>query len=171
MYQIVKKIDNSNILYKTMLYPYKSNLKGVYPYCSLLAIGGNIGDVKRRFNHLFFYLKSSPFLKIIESSPILKNPPIGYLNQDDFYNALILVETSLQPKELLRYIWRIEKRFGRKRLFKDSPRTLDIDIIFYENRIIKEDNLTIPHISWKERDFIKIPMSYMKSSYIREVNI
>lgn len=133
---------------------------------ALLGIGGNIGDVVRRFEHLFTYLNRSPLIHIKETSPILKNPPFGYTDQEEFYNALIRIETDLTPKALLRYILTIEKRFGRKRLFKDGPRTLDIDIIFYENVTMHTEHLTIPHPYWSQRDSVLIPLSYMKGDLI-----
>jgi len=157
---IRKKIDAKNTLIKTQCFP--CALPGKSGYKVLLGIGGNIGDVVRRFEHLFYYLKSASFLRIIETAPILKNPPFGYTDQGDFYNSLILIETFLRPKELLRYMLRIEKVFGRKRLFKDGPRTLDIDIIFYENVKMETKNLTLPHPGWRERDSVLIPLSMMK---------
>ena len=131
----------------------------------LLGIGGNVGDVQRRFEHLFQYLKTSRFVTVIETAPLLKNPPFGYLDQDDFYNSLILLETNLTPRALLRYILRVEKKFGRKRLFKDGPRTLDIDIIFYENVKMDTKVLTIPHPEWMNRSSVLIPLSKMKNKF------
>ena len=158
-----KKLDKNHTLYKERLYPYYRVSNTTHPYSALLGIGGNIGDVKRRFNHLFIYLQKSPYITIIETAPILKNPPFGYLNQDDFYNSLIYIKTSLEPKALLRYILRLEKRFKRKRLFQDGPRTLDIDMIFYEDITLNSKELTIPHPEWSKRASVTIPMSYMKS--------
>lgn len=135
-------------------------------YKALLGIGGNVGDVLRRFNHLFWYFKKSAFIDVLETAPILKNPPFGYTEQDDFYNTLLLVETKLTPKALLAYVLRVEKIFGRKRLFKDGPRTLDIDIIFYENVEIKTDKLTIPHPEWMKRTSVLTPLSYMKKAIV-----
>ena len=130
----------------------------------LLGIGGNIGDVVRRFEHLFYYLKRSSLLRIIETAPIVKNTPFGYTEQEEFYNSLILVETFLSPRALLRYVLRVEKVFGRKRLFKDGPRTLDIDIIFYENVKMETKELTLPHPGWRERESVLIPLSMMKGN-------
>jgi len=165
---MVKKLDKDNSLYFQKLYPYKRKLTALHPYNALLGIGGNIGNVRRRFNHLFVYLQKSPYVTIIETAPILKNPPFGYLEQDYFYNSLIYVKTSLQPKALLRYILRSEKKFSRRRSFQDAPRTLDIDMIFYKNLSMTTKDLTLPHPSWQERSSILIPMSYMKSSYIKD---
>lgn len=129
----------------------------------MLGIGGNMGDVRRRFNHLFVYLRRSLFVDIVETAPILKNPPFGYLEQDDFYNSLIIVKTCLRPKALLRYILAIEKKFGRIRSFADAPRTLDIDMIFYEQEVIESKVLTVPHPHWYKRSSVLIPLSHMQT--------
>jgi 2-amino-4-hydroxy-6-hydroxymethyldihydropteridine diphosphokinase len=153
---------NSEIFFRE-LYPYYSVKKSTKPYWAVLGIGGNIGDVSRRFNHLFYYFAKSPFVDIVETAPIYKNPPFGYLNQDYFFNSIIVIKTKLQPKALLRYILHTEKRFGRKRSFKDAPRTLDIDMIFYENRVIQSRDLTLPHPHWHKRDSVLVPLKYIKS--------
>ena len=129
---------------------------------ALLGIGGNIGDVIRRFEHLLVFLTRSHFVRVIETAPILKNPPFGYTEQPDFYNSLLLVETQLTPKALLRYVLRVERLFGRKRSFKDAPRTLDIDIIFYEDVVMDTPTLTLPHPGWKQRASVLIPLAMMK---------
>jgi 2-amino-4-hydroxy-6-hydroxymethyldihydropteridine diphosphokinase len=157
---IRKKIDAKNILIKTQCFP--CTVTGKNGHEVLLGIGGNIGDVVRRFEHLFYYLKRSSLVRVIETAPILKNPPFGYIDQGDFYNSLMRIETLLTPKALLRYVLRVEKLFGRKRLFKDGPRTLDIDIIFYENVKMETKELTLPHPGWRERESVLIPLSMMK---------
>jgi len=157
-----KKLNKNNTLIYQANYPYLSINKSSKNYQATLGIGGNIGDVKRRFNHLFWYLKRSPFVDIVETSPILKNPPFGYLEQDYFYNSLIIVKTCLRPKALLRYILAVENRFGRRRSFQDAPRTLDIDMIFYENVHMRSERLTLPHPSWHKRDSVLIPLSYIQ---------
>jgi len=131
---------------------------------ALLGIGGNIGDVIRRFTHLFVYLQRQKSVHIVETSPLLQNPPFGFLAQNDFINGLILIETNMAPRRLLRYILRVEKLFGRKRLFKDGPRTLDIDIIFYDNVTIQSEVLTLPHPGWMERSSVLIPLAKMKKA-------
>ncbi len=157
-----KKLTNDLTLIFTPHFPYNAERNSRMQYRALLGIGGNIGDVLRRFEHLFWYLKGSKFVHLLESSPVLKNPPFGFLEQNDFHNALLLVETNLTPRELLRYVLRVEKAFGRKRLFKDGPRTLDIDLIFYEDIKMESDTLTLPHPSWMKRSSVLIPLSMMK---------
>ena len=158
-----KKLDKNNLMIFQKNYPYLSKKVSRKPFQATLGIGGNIGDVSRRFNHLFIYLSASPFVDIIETSPILKNPPFGYLEQDDFHNSLIIVKTCLRPKALLRYILHIEKKFGRRRSFPDAPRTLDIDMIFYENVKMDSKELTIPHPHWRSRTSVIIPLTYLKT--------
>lgn len=159
---IKRKLDDKNTLIKRTQYPAVFKAKGGHK--ALLGIGGNIGDVVRRFEHLLCYLKRSSFISVIETAPILKNPPFGYREQGDFYNSLISIETDLSPKALLRYVLRVEKVFGRKRLFKDGPRTLDIDILFYENVKMDTKNLILPHPEWMNRSSVLIPLLHMKGS-------
>ena len=155
-----KQLNDKHTLISTLHFPYNRASKEGKKV--LLGIGGNIGDVMRRFEHLFWYMKRSRFIRIVETSPILKNPAFGYTEQDDFYNALVLVETQLTPKMLLRYVLRVERVFGRKRSFQDAPRTLDIDIIFYENVTMESKTLTLPHPGWTKRLSVLIPLSYIK---------
>ena len=159
-----KQLDDQHTLIFTPHFPYNVTSRG--GKYALLGIGGNIGDVIRRFEHLFVYLDRSTYVRVIETAPILKNPPFGYTEQGDFYNSLLLVETQLTAKMLLRYLLRVERIFGRKRSFKDAPRTLDIDIIFYENVKMETKELTLPHPGWKERASVLIPLSMMKGKMI-----
>ena len=158
-----KKLDNKNSLIYQKNYPYLSRKKSSKPFQALLGIGGNVGDVPRRFNHLFVELKRSSVVEIVETSPILKNPPFGYMNQKDFYNSLVIVKTCLRPKALLRYILHIEKKFGRKRSFPNAPRTLDIDMIFYEDVVLESRELTVPHPHWASRTSVVIPLIHLKT--------
>ncbi|RUM68295.1 MAG: 2-amino-4-hydroxy-6-hydroxymethyldihydropteridine diphosphokinase [Sulfurovum sp.] len=155
-----KKINKDYTLLFTPHFPYNTLPKSSNKR-ALLGIGGNMGDVVRRFEHLFWYLKRAAFIHVQETTPILKNPPFGYKEQDDFYNAVLFIETPLTPKRLLSYVLRIERLFGRKRSFKDAPRTLDIDILFYENVSMDTKQLTLPHPEWKNRSSVLIPLAYI----------
>jgi 2-amino-4-hydroxy-6-hydroxymethyldihydropteridine diphosphokinase len=157
----IKKIDKKNSIIYTEIYPSISKIK-YNNNIVLLGLGGNMGDSVRLFHKLFYFFKKSSLLCILESSIILKNPPFGYLNQSYFYNTTLLISTKLSPKELLRYILKVEKYFGRVREFQDGPRTLDIDIILYNNISIKSPKLTIPHPKYGQRDSVQIPMNKMK---------
>ena len=123
-----------------------------------LGIGGNVGNTKRIFQKLISHLKSNKKINLISISPILQNPPFGYINQDDFYNCIIIIKSSLSVNELFKLTSRLENRFGRIRTFQDAPRTLDIDIIFFKQKKINTKKLTIPHKDWHNRDSVTIPL-------------
>jgi len=157
-----QKLDDRHMLISTKHYPMRVASAPKKRHKAVIGVGGNVGDVLRRFEHLFWLLKRSPHLQIIQSAPILKNPPFGFRYQPDFYNTLVVISTSLTPRELLRYLLHVEKKFRRKRYFKDAPRTLDLDIIFYDDIEITSDKLTIPHPDWMKRDSVLIPLKYLK---------
>ncbi len=152
------KLSENLTTYKGLHFASKATQKSSLRYRVTVGIGGNIGDMKRRFEHLFIYLKRDKRVELLQTSLILKNPPFGYTNQDDFLNSIIVMQVSMQPLEFLSYLLRVEKRFGRKRSFENAPRTLDLDIIFFNNRVIKTKKLQIPHASWFKRDSVIIPL-------------
>ncbi len=153
-----KKLTNTLTLYYTNLYPYKANKISKKQHKVTIGIGGNIGNVIFLFKKLFLSFLNDSRFDIIKTSAILKNPPFGFLDQDDFYNAIIVIKTNLSPTQCLREFQRYEKRYKRVRSFKDAPRTLDIDIIFYNNIKLKTKKLTIPHIGHKTRQSVQIPL-------------
>jgi 2-amino-4-hydroxy-6-hydroxymethyldihydropteridine diphosphokinase len=145
-------------LHYTAHFPYSIPQRDKRAFKVLLSIGGNIGNTKKRFEKLFFRLQKDGNIRILQTAPILKNPPFGFLDQEDFFNSLILLETTIRPKTFLRKILYLEKIFGRVRTFKNAPRTLDIDIVFFDNFRIKSHDLTVPHPHWQERESVIIPL-------------
>ena len=143
----------------TACFPYKKQQTSSHRYKVTIGIGGNVGDVLRRFNHLFFKLRDDVRVEVLETSPILKNPPFGYVEQDDFLNSVMVLATSMQPKQFLDYLMRLEKRFSRKRSFSNAPRTLDLDILFFDDRHIDTKSLKVPHPDWMNRESVVIPLS------------
>ena len=138
----------------------------------IIALGSNLP-----------YKKISP-IEIIESTyKTLKNYNIkifkkshiyqseAYPNKSDplFYNSVLSIETKLKPYELLENILKIEKLFGRKRKEKNSPRTLDIDIISFDNLILNEKNLKIPHPALHLRPFVFLPIRDLDTNWIHPV--
>jgi 2-amino-4-hydroxy-6-hydroxymethyldihydropteridine diphosphokinase len=100
-------------------------------------------------------------ITVLHTGPILKNPPFGYTEQDDFFNSVIEVSTSMQPRELLGFLLRVEKHFGRKRSFANAPRTLDLDLIFFDDVRMNTPTLTLPHPHWQERESVLIPLQLL----------
>ncbi len=125
-----------------------------------VGIGGNIGDVVRRFEHLLFFFQRDRQVDLIATAPILKNPPFGFSEQADFLNSVIVLQTNLQPRAFMRYLLHVERRFGRIRSFPNAPRTLDLDILFFDHRHVDHPELTVPHPHWHERESVVIPLSH-----------
>jgi len=131
-------------------------------HLSIIGIGGNIGDSVSLFERVICYLQQAKRVHIIQTAPLLKNPPFGFKNQPDFINSVIKLETDLSAFELLKYLLWVEKRFGRKREFKNSPRTLDLDIILYDRLNLKTKRLIVPHPHFSERESVMIPLRFLK---------
>jgi len=157
-----RKLSKSLSTFKGLHFGSTCRAKTSKRYSVTIGIGGNLGDVKRRFEHLFIYLKKDKQVELLQTSLILKNPPFGYVNQDDFFNSIIVLKTSLNPLAFLAYLMRLEKKFGRKRSFKDAPRTLDLDIIFFDNKVVNLEKLKIPHPEWLKRESVLIPLMDIK---------
>ncbi|MDT8338981.1 MAG: 2-amino-4-hydroxy-6-hydroxymethyldihydropteridine diphosphokinase [Sulfurimonas sp.] len=155
---VKRKISEELQTFKNLRDSYKNSPNNSHRYIATVGLGGNIGDVKRRLIHLYNYLKKDRQVSLLQTSLILKNPPFGFANQDDFFNAVVMLKTSMQPKFFLGYLMRLEKRFARKRSFANAPRTLDLDIIFFDNRVVKTQKLQIPHAKWFERESVLIPL-------------
>lgn len=156
-----KTINNNLTLYFKSLYPKTINKHSNKNNLVTIGIGGNIGNMFKRFNQLLLMLKKDSRVTILKTSPLLLNPPFGYLEQDYFLNGIIVLKTNLSPYQSLKLFQRYENRFKRVRTFKDAPRTLDIDIIFFNNLKISTKNLILPHIDYKNRDSVQIPLKFV----------
>jgi len=163
-WQMKKKIDDNLILYFTNIFPYKNLNISKKSNTVTIGIGGNIGDVFKRFKQLFLVLKKDSRFTIVQTTPLLLNPPFGYLEQNDFLNGIVVLKTDLSAFHCLKIFQRYEKRFQRERSFKDAPRTLDIDIIFFNKLKIKTDILILPHHGYKNRNSVLIPLKYINKS-------
>jgi 2-amino-4-hydroxy-6-hydroxymethyldihydropteridine diphosphokinase len=164
---LCRVLDKSHSIYVDHNFPKVVRKVHGYRYRALIGVGGNIGDVKRRMNHLWIYLRRLSLLTPLRSGVILTNPPFGYTEQRDFDNTVIEIATSLEPKAFLRLIWRIEKRFGRCRSFANAPRTLDLDILFFGDRVVQTKELSIPHPHWNERVSVTIPLGSLAHKSVR----
>lgn len=154
-----RKMGKELTAFYSLRFPFYKPAVSTHRYDVVVGVGGNVGDVKRRFEHLFYFLQREVRLELYKTSLILKNPPFGYVHQDDFFNSIMFLKTSMQPKQFLRYLLRVEKKFGRKRSFANAPRSLDLDIIFFDNRNINTKELIVPHPHWHERESVVIPLA------------
>ena len=126
-----------------------------------LSIGSNIGDRLQNLKDCVKFL-SDEGLIIIKISSIYETEPIGYTDQDKFYNVVLLIETEFSPYELLKKTQHIEDLMGRKRIIIWGPRIIDIDIVLYENISINEKDLQIPHPRMLDRAFVLIPLAELE---------
>lgn len=124
----------------------------------VLALGTNIGNRKENIESAVKSINLIPKTSVIACSSIYETEPVGYDEQDDFYNAVVLVESEFDPHEMLGICMGIEAGFGRIRNVKNGPRVLDIDLIFAEDKVIESDNLICPHPRYKERRFVLEPL-------------
>ncbi|MCG3682140.1 2-amino-4-hydroxy-6-hydroxymethyldihydropteridine diphosphokinase [Aliarcobacter butzleri] len=159
-----KKLSPSLTLFYYSNFPKKFNKISEKKYTVTIGIGGNIGNTKKIFDKLILCLKKDSRFTLLITSPLLKNPPFGFLEQSDFLNGIILLKTNLCPNAFLKAMQRYEKKFGRKRSFQDAPRTLDIDIIFFDDKKIDTKNLIIPHKNWANRESVIIPLKHMQNN-------
>ena len=156
-----KKLTEELTLFYTSNFPKKFNTYSKKKFTVTIGIGGNIGNTKKLFDKLILSLKNDSRFTLLMSSPLLRNPPFGFLEQNDFLNGIISLQTNLCPKDFLKAMQRYENKFGRKRSFQDAPRTLDIDIIFFDNKKINTKKLIIPHKDWANRESVIIPLKHM----------
>ncbi|MCB0524983.1 MAG: 2-amino-4-hydroxy-6-hydroxymethyldihydropteridine diphosphokinase [Lewinellaceae bacterium] len=122
-----------------------------------LCLGSNMGDRKENLR-LAYHSIDKNIGKVARKSHLYETEAWGNIKQDPFYNQIIMVNTTLQPRELLGMIARIERDLGRVKTEKWGPRTIDIDILFYGKRVIRDKGLEIPHPELHKRAFVLAPM-------------
>ena len=124
-----------------------------------LSLGSNIGDRLRYLTQATQLLSEHLHICVTKISSVYETSAWGLVDQDDFYNIVLEVETSLLPKELLEVCQKIESDLERTRKIHWGPRTIDIDILLYEGVQLREKFLTIPHKYLLERPFVTIPLA------------
>ncbi len=121
-----------------------------------IGIGANIGDVRENFARALRCIAESA--SILDISSLYESDPVGFVDQPKFTNAVVKVKTELSPFELLKSLKAIEKKLGRKKTVAWGPRIIDLDIIFYGDRVIASDSLVVPHPRSHERRFVLEPL-------------
>lgn len=123
-----------------------------------LGLGTNMGDRVNFLNQAIKILDSEKDIIITKKSKLYETKAWGYTNQGDFLNMCIEIETKLNPNELLEKCQNVEKKLNRERKIRWGPRTIDVDILFFNDIILQEENLEIPHPRIGERAFVLIPL-------------
>lgn len=124
-----------------------------------VAFGSNMGEKQQYIERALDGMKNTEQCRVKKVSTIIKTEPYGGVEQDVFLNGALKLETLLTPHELLDRLHELEQEAGRKRIIHWGPRTLDLDIIFYDDEIIEEDDLCVPHVDMQNRDFVLVPMA------------
>ncbi len=127
-------------------------------HTAYIALGSNMGDKKAYLENAIKALNETACCQVEKVSSFIETEPYGVTDQDIFVNACLKLKTLLTPIELLEELHRIEHEAHRERLIHWGPRTLDLDIIFYDNLICSEDDLCIPHVEMHKRDFVLRPL-------------
>ena len=134
-----------------------------------LGLGSNLGDKKENIRQAIALI-GERVGEVVRQSSLIETEPWGFESQNKFLNGVILVETTLTPRQLLKATQRIERNLGRKKKSTDSfspsllsssrysDRPIDIDILLYDDLTIDEPDLKIPHPLMQERDFVMIPL-------------
>lgn len=122
-----------------------------------IALGSNVGVRLGNLRTAFDLL--STHLSNLQASPVYETEPVGYADQEPFLNAVVSGQTDLSPHALLRQTQAIEEQLGRVRPFPNAPRTIDIDILFYDDLILEYTDLVVPHPRLHERFFVLVPLA------------
>lgn len=130
-----------------------------------LAAGSNMGDKEQYIREGIAALQNHPWIVVKKVSDLLVTEPYGGVAQDKFLNGALEISTLLSAEELLEELHRIEAAAGRERTLRWGPRTLDLDIIFYDKLIFENDELIIPHADMQNRYFVLKPLSEIAPNY------
>ncbi|ENK0838777.1 2-amino-4-hydroxy-6-hydroxymethyldihydropteridine diphosphokinase [Clostridium botulinum] len=137
-------------------------------HTAYVAFGSNIGEKENYIKRALEKIEERD-IKIIKVSPIYETEPYGVLDQDNFLNGVVRIETNLTPEDLIKELLLIEKQLDRVRERRWGPRTIDLDIIFYDDLIINKNNLIIPHKDMENREFVLKPLCDIDENFIHPV--
>ena len=128
-------------------------------HVAYIGLGSNIGDRFHYIEQALELIDDSKTTYIVKKSKLIETIPVGVVEQNQFINSVIEVKTLLTPQELLEFLLNIEKSLNRTRTIKWGPRTIDLDILLYDDLVLNEPNLCIPHPEMLKRMFVLEPLS------------
>ena len=127
-------------------------------HIAFIGLGSNLGDPRSQLQRAFAALGELPGTCLVAQSSLYRSAPLGFQDQPDFVNAVAKIATELSPQALLQALLQIEHSHGRERTFRNAPRTLDLDILLYDDVRLHEHGLTIPHPQMHRRAFVLRPL-------------
>ncbi len=140
--------------------------EGMSVFCSrsihkvYISLGSNLGDREQNLNNAYEMIEQNDIV-IVSKSKMIETDPYGNVPQGKFLNSVIECNTILTPYELMEVLLNVESKLKRERMIKWGPRTIDLDILLYDNEIINEDGIVIPHYDMQNRDFVLEPLCYI----------
>jgi 2-amino-4-hydroxy-6-hydroxymethyldihydropteridine diphosphokinase len=134
---------------------------------AFVALGANLGDRLAAMRAAVGRLGLCG--EVLEASPVYETEPVGYRDQPAFLNAVVKVDTALSPRALLDELLRIEAERGRVRTFRNAPRALDLDLLLYDELVIDEPGLTVPHPRLHERAFVLWPLADIAGAVVHPI--
>lgn len=126
---------------------------------AFIALGANLGDPAATIRAAFEALDKLPESRLLATSELYRTAPVGITEQPEFVNAAARIETGLAPEALLDALLAIEHRFGRIRAERNGPRTLDLDVLLYDDLVLDTPRLTLPHPRLHLRAFVLYPLA------------
>ena len=123
-----------------------------------VGLGSNLGESCDQLRLAIADIDHLPDTRLVAQSAFYRSTPVGFLDQPDFVNAVVKIETDLTPQQLLSALLGIERKYGRERTFVNAPRTLDLDVLLYGDSQINEPGLTVPHPHMHRRAFVLLPL-------------
>ena len=127
-------------------------------HLAFIGLGSNLDNPRAQLQRAFSELDKLPHTRLLKQSSLYQSAPIGYADQPNFVNAVAQLSTTLTPQALLKNLLQIEHLHGRERTFKNAPRTLDLDLLLYDDVQLHEHGLTIPHPQIHRRAFVLQPL-------------
>lgn len=124
-----------------------------------VALGSNLEQPAEQIRAALAALAALAGTSVLAHSSLYLTTPVGYLDQPDFINAVAQLETSLSPHDLLEALMQIEAGFGRERSFRNAPRVLDLDILLYQDTVLDDPQLLLPHPRMHQRAFVMVPLA------------
>lgn len=133
-----------------------------------VGLGSNLGDREATIRQALELLDCGPGVRVVGVSSLRETDPVGYVDQPRFLNGACTVETELSPRQLLDRLLAIERSLGRKRSQEErwGPRVIDLDLLLYEDEVIDDPGLTLPHPRLAERRFVLEPLDELDPTLV-----
>ncbi|MBI5463996.1 MAG: 2-amino-4-hydroxy-6-hydroxymethyldihydropteridine diphosphokinase [Ignavibacteriales bacterium] len=139
-----------------------------------VGLGSNLGDRLSYLHQAIDLLEQLPDAILESFSSVYQTEPVGVKHQPEFFNAVVKLRSALNPRELYQHLKRIEKTIGRTHAERWGPREIDLDLLYYGNRVLQEEGLTIPHTESANRRFVLVPMKEIAATFrdpLRQLSI